>query len=258
MRILIIGDIVGGPGRKAVQETLQTIRQELNIDMIIANGENAAGGTGITPPIAKDLFDYGVDVLTMGNHVWDKREILPYIDKEPRIVRPANYPPGTPGQGSAVYTINGVKVGVINVSGRVFMPSLDCPFRTVDRLVNALKAETNIIIVDFHAEATSEKIALGWYLDGRVSAVVGTHTHVQTADEKVLPSGTGYITDLGMTGPVNSVIGVKTELVMDMFVAQMPKRFEVAESPYQFNAVVVEVEDDTGRAKSIERIFNLE
>jgi len=258
LRILVIGDIVGRPGRKAVKETLQTIRQELRIDMIIANGENAAGGNGITCEIAKDLFGYGVDVLTMGNHVWDKRDIIPYIDKENRIVRPANYPPGTPGKGVGLYSINGENVCVVNISGRVYLPSLDCPFRTVDSILKELDGKVKIIIVDFHAEATSEKVAMGWYLDGRVSAVVGTHTHIQTADERVLPQGTAYITDLGMTGPMNSVIGVRRDLALEKFLTQMPVRFEVANGPYQFNAVVIEINEETGKAGSIERIFNIE
>ena len=258
MRILMIGDIVGRSGRKAVKETLQTIRQELKLDMIIANGENAAGGNGITCEIARDFFNFGVDVLTMGNHVWDKKEIIPYIDREPRIVRPANYPPGTPGSGVGVYNINGVKVGVINLSGRVYLSNLECPFRLADELIKDINNETKIIFVDFHAEATSEKVALGWYLDGRVSAVVGTHTHIQTSDERILPEGTAYITDVGMTGPYNSVLGVKTDLVLQKFTTQMPVRFEVAEGPYQFNAVVVEVDEETGKAESIDRVLNVE
>lgn len=258
MRILMIGDIVGRAGRKAVKETLTTIRQELKLDMIVANGENAAGGNGITCEIAKDLFGLGVDVITSGNHIWDKKEIIPYIDREPRLLRPANYPSGTPGKGVGVYDINGIKVGIINLSGRVYLPSLDCPFRAADELINSICQQTNIILVDFHAEATSEKVALSWYLDGRVSAVVGTHTHIQTADERVLPGGTAYITDLGMTGPLNSVIGVKVDLVLQKFTTQMPVRFEVAEGPYQFNAVVVEVDDQTGKAGSIDRIYNID
>lgn len=258
MRILMIGDIVGRAGRKAVKETLTTIRQELKLDMIVANGENAAGGNGITGEIARDLFGFGVDVITSGNHIWDKKEIIPYIDREPRLLRPANYPPGTPGKGVGVYKINGINVGIINLSGRVYLPSMDCPFRMADELINSICQQTNIILVDFHAEATSEKVALGWHLDGRVSAVVGTHTHIQTADERVLPGGTAYITDMGMTGPYNSVIGVKVDLVLQKFTTQMPVRFEVAEGPYQFNAVVIEVDDETGKAESIDRIYNVE
>ncbi len=258
MRILMIGDIVGRPGRRAVKEQLQTIRQELNLDMIIANAENAAGGNGITPDIAKDLFNYGVDVMTMGNHVWDKKDIIPYIDKESRIVRPANYPPGTPGSGLGIYNINGIEVAVINLSGRVYLSTLDCPFTMADNLLEKIGDRTKIILVDFHAEATSEKVALGWYLDGKVSLVAGTHTHIQTADERILPEGTAYITDIGMTGPADSVLGVKTDLVLQKFLTQMPVRFEVADGAYQFNAVVVEVNENTGRSLSIERVSNIE
>lgn len=258
MRILMIGDIVGRAGRKAVKETLTTIRQELKLDMIVANGENAAGGNGITGEIARDFFEFGVDVITGGNHIWDKKEITSYIDREPRLLRPANYPSGAPGKGVGVYKINGVNVGVINLSGRVYLSNMECPFRTADELINSIHEKTKIILVDFHAEATSEKVALGWHLDGKASAVVGTHTHIQTADERVLPGGTAYITDVGMTGPYNSVIGVKVDLVLQKFTTQMPVRFEVAEGPYQFNAVVIEVNDETGKAKSIDRVYNIE
>ncbi len=258
MRILMIGDIVGRPGRRAVRDTLQTIRQELKIDMIIANGENAAGGTGITADIARELYDCGVDVLTMGNHIWDKKEIVSYIEQEPRMLRPANYPPGTPGRGAGIFKINGTNVGIMNISGRVYLSNLDCPFRTADQIVESISGQTKIILVDFHAEATSEKIALGWYLDGKVSAVIGTHTHIQTGDERILPKGTAYITDVGMTGPRNSVIGVKANLVLQKFLTQMPVRFEVADGPYQFNAVVIDVDPETGRANNIKRIFNTE
>ncbi len=258
MRILVIGDVFGRPGRQAVRENLSTIKQELSLDMIIANGENAAGGNGINVSTAKELFDYGIDVLTMGNHVWDKKEILSHIDKEPRIIRPANYPPGTPGRGYGIFNINGINVGVINLSGVVYLSNLDCPFRTVDGILNEISDRTKIVIVDFHAEATSEKIALGWYLDGKVSAVAGTHTHVQTADERILPGGTAYITDIGMTGPLNSIIGVKVDIALKKFLTQMPVRFESADGPFQFNAVVIEVDEDTGHAVSINRIFNIE
>lgn len=258
MRILMIGDIVGRSGRKAVMETLTTIRQELKLDIIVANGENAAGGNGITSEIAKDLFGFGVDIITSGNHIWDKKEIISYIDREPRLLRPANYPSGTPGKGVGVYNINGFTVGVINLSGRVYMPDLDCPFKMADVLINNMCQQTNIILVDFHAEATSEKVALSRYLDGRISAFVGTHTHIQTADEKILSGGTAYITDLGMTGPYNSVIGVKVDLVLHKFTTQMPVRFEVADGPYQFNAVVIEVDEETGKAESIDRVYNVE
>jgi metallophosphoesterase (TIGR00282 family) len=258
LRILMIGDIVGRPGRKAVRESMTTIKNELKIDFVIANGENAAGGNGITRNIANELFGYGIDVLTTGNHVWDKKEIISYIDKEPRLLRPANYPVGTPGTGVGIFMVNGISVGVLNLSGRIYLANMDCPFRMAGELINSIKDQTKIIVVDFHAEATSEKIALGWYLDGKVSAVVGTHTHVQTADEKVLPDGTAYITDMGMTGPMNSVIGVKIDLVLDKFITQMPVRFEVADGLYQFNAVLVDIDEETGKANSIQRIYNFE
>ncbi len=258
MRILMIGDIVGRPGRRAVRQTLETIRQELKIDMIVANGENAAGGNGITADVASEIYKYGVDVLTMGNHVWDKKEIISYIEKDPRMLRPANYPSGSPGRGAAIYNINGTDVGIVNLSGRVYLSNLDCPFRAADEILERMSGQTKIILVDFHAEATSEKVALGWYLDGKVSAVLGTHTHIQTGDERILPKGTAYITDVGMTGPRNSVIGVKSHLVLEKFLTQMPVRFEVADGPYQFNAVVIDIENETGRASSIRRIFNNE
>jgi len=258
LRILMIGDIVGRPGRRAVRQTLETIRQELKIDMIVANGENAAGGNGITADVASEIYKYGVDVLTMGNHVWDKKEIISYIEKDPRMLRPANYPSGSPGRGAAIYNINGTDVGIVNLSGRVYLSNLDCPFRAADEILERMSGQTKIILVDFHAEATSEKVALGWYLDGKVSAVLGTHTHIQTGDERILPKGTAYITDVGMTGPRNSVIGVKSHLVLEKFLTQMPVRFEVADGPYQFNAVVIDIENETGRASSIRRIFNNE
>lgn len=255
----MIGDIVGRPGRKAVRENLSQIIDDYAVDFVLANGENASGGKGLTLEVANELFSYGIDVLTMGNHVWNKKEIFQFIDEESRLIRPANYPPGTPGVGFAVYTdVRGTKVGVANISGRVFMPSLDCPFRVIDDLLPRIRRETNVIIVDFHAEATSEKIAMGWFLDGRVSAVLGTHTHVQTADERILPRGTAFITDVGMTGPSESVIGVKKETVIERFVSQMPRRFEVASGPYQLNAVVVEIDDESGQALLIERIIALE
>lgn len=259
MRLLIIGDIVGRSGRRAVKVNVGSLRKEFRLDFVIANGENAAGGKGITEEIARELFSYGVDVLTMGNHVWNKREAFEYIDRETRIVRPANYPPGTPGLGWAVYDTTGnVKVAVINLAGRIFQEPLDCPFRKADDIIARVKEKARIIIVDFHAEATSEKAAMGWYLAGRVSAVVGTHTHVQTADERILPGGTAYITDLGMTGPMDSVIGVKKEAAIRKFVTQIPQYFEVAAGPFQFNGVLIEIGEDTGEATDIQRIQNCE
>ncbi|KNZ71159.1 metallophosphoesterase [Thermincola ferriacetica] len=258
MRLLMIGDIVGRPGRKAVKETLPGLKKELQVDVVVANGENAAGGTGITQDVANELFNAGIDILTMGNHVWDKKDVFTFIDKEKRIVRPANYPEGTPGLGYTVCEIQNTKIIIINISGLVFMPNLRCPFRTVAEILEEAQDITPNIFVDFHAEATSEKIALAWYLNGRVTAVCGTHTHVQTADETILPDGTAYITDIGMTGPKNSVLGVKTDLVLQKFLTQMPVRFEVADGPYQFNAVIIEFDELSGKARNIERIFNIE
>ncbi|WP_066635428.1 TIGR00282 family metallophosphoesterase [Desulfolucanica intricata] len=258
MRFLVIGDIVGRPGRKAIKQNLSHIKQDFGIDFTIANGENAAGGNGITRDIARELLNSGIDVITMGNHVWNKKEIYEYIENEGRLIRPANYPLGNPGLGMNIYNKDGVLIGVINVSGRVFMPPLDCPFRKVDELLKSLDNKVRVIIVDFHAEASSEKVAMGWYLDGRVSAVCGTHTHVQTADERILPGGTAYITDIGMTGPRDSVIGVKKEIVLEKFITQQPRRFEVADGLTQFNAVYIDVDVETGEAKDIKRIFNVE
>lgn len=255
VKILFIGDIVGGPGRQAVARELHRLIDRYRIDLVIANGENAAGGFGITEEKARELFSLGIDVLTSGNHVWDKKESFPYIRREERLVRPANYPPETIGRGrTVVRTAGGVSIGVLNLEGRVFMNSLDCPFRTADREIALLKEQANIIVVDFHAEATSEKVALGWHLDGRVSAIVGTHTHVQTADERVLPGGTAYMTDAGMTGSFDSVIGVKKELAIERFITQMPVRFEVAKKDIRMNGVVFEIDEMSGSALSVERI----
>lgn len=261
MRILFIGDIFGRPGRTIVQERLRELVREHRIDLILANGENAAAGFGITPALAEDLFDLGIDVLTTGNHVWDKREIFDYfasVDGDMhgparRVLRPANYAPDLPGHGVYEGRKNDVPYAVINLQGRVFMTSNDDPFRTADRLLEQIKAR--IILVDVHAEATSEKVALGWYLDGRVTAVVGTHTHIPTADERVLPGGTAYITDVGMTGPYESVIGVKKELIIDRFLHNLPMRFEPATGDPRLCAVVIESDDETGRARSIRRIM---
>ncbi len=259
MRLLVIGDIVGKPGRRAVKENLVGLVKEFKVDITIANGENSAGGNGITREVGRELFALGIDVITMGNHVWNHKEIFNYIAQEKRIVRPANYPPGAPGLGVNVFMAkNGTGVAVMNISGRVFMPELDCPFRKVDELLEGLDSGVRVKLLDFHAEATSEKVAMGWYLDGRVSAVCGTHTHVQTADERILPGGTAYITDVGMTGPRDSVIGVKKELVIEKFTTQLPRRFEVANTDYQLNAVVIDVDEDTGRALDITRIQNFE
>nr|WP_152947316.1 TIGR00282 family metallophosphoesterase [Desulfofundulus thermobenzoicus] len=255
----MIGDVVGRPGRRAVKENMPGLIRELAVDFVVANGENAAGGNGITREVARELWASGIDVLTMGNHVWDNKEIYTFIDQERRILRPANYPGGVPGRGMGVYeSRNQLKVAVINLSGRVFLSELDCPFRRADELLSELNGITPLILVDFHGEATSEKMAMGWYLDGRVSAVCGTHTHVQTADERILPGGTAYITDVGMTGPRDSVIGVKKEMVLDKFLTHLPRRFEVAPGPYQFNAVLIDVSEETGQAREVRRIQNYE
>jgi 2',3'-cyclic-nucleotide 2'-phosphodiesterase len=254
MRIVFIADIIGQPGREAVAKILPELRQREQADLVIANGENAAGGLGLTPHIAQDLGKLGVDVITLGNHTWDKKEIMEIIEDE-NIIRPANYPPGVPGRGAAlVGTANNFRVGIINLVGRVFMHPNDCPFRTVDKIINEMKKETSLIIVDMHAEATSEKIAMGWYLDGKVSAVIGTHTHVQTADERILPEGTAYITDVGMTGPQDSVIGIKKEIILQRFLLGMPVRFEVASGDLIFNGVVLDIDEKTGQALAIKRI----
>jgi metallophosphoesterase (TIGR00282 family) len=255
VKILFIGDIIGRPGRQAVSRELHRLVDHHRLDMVVANGENAAGGFGITEETAGDLFKCGIDLLTSGNHVWDKKESISFIDREERLLRPANYPEGTPGRGSALFTTaGGVKIAVLNLEGRVFMNSLECPFRTADREIALLREETPVILVDFHAEATSEKESLGWYLDGRVSAVIGTHTHVQTADERVLPGGTAYITDAGMTGGIDSVIGIRKEEAISRFLSLLPSKFEVAKNNLRLNAVVITVDEASGRALNIERV----
>ena len=254
MQILFIGDIVGAPGRRAVEELLARVVDHHFIDLVIANGENAAGGIGITPQVAEQLLSQGIDILTSGNHIWKHKEIIPYLEESDRLIRPANYPPDTPGRPySILETAGGEKAAIFNLEGRVFMNALECPFRTADQVLASLPPAVKIIIVDMHAEATSEKLALGWYLDGRVSAVLGTHTHVQTADERVLPGGTGYITDVGMTGPVNSVIGMKTEIILERFLTQRPQPFKVASQNIQLQGVVLKL-DPQGRCQEISRL----
>ena len=259
MRILMIGDVIGSPGREAVSRILPALRDEKQIDLVIANGENAAGGFGLTVDTASELLDAGVDVLTSGNHIWDKKEFIPYMDDVQGeglpVVRPANYP-NAPGVG----VIRKRGATVVNLMGRVFMTQLDCPFRTADRLLEEIRSEddSSVIIVDFHAEATSEKQAMGWYLDGRVSGVFGTHTHVGTVDARILPGGTAYLTDVGMTGPVDSVIGSDTRAVLERFLTSMPQRLEVAKGPCTFNAVLVEVDEHTGRSVHMERVDRTE
>lgn len=255
MKVLFIGDIVGKPGRTAVKAILPGLVDKCKIDFVIANGENIAGGFGLTEPLVVDLFRTGVDVITTGNHVWDKKDFIPYISKDNRVLRPLNYPPGVPGSGSLVLTLpNGIKAGVLNLSGRVFMSGMDCPFRRGNAEIERLSAETKIIIIDFHAEATSEKIAFGYYVDGKVSAVVGTHTHVQTADEKIMPNGTAYITDVGMTGPSDSVIGMDVGQIIQRFLTSMPAKFETAQGPVSLSAVIIDINNETGSATGIQRL----
>ena len=253
MKILFIGDIVGKPGRQAVATLLPGLHREYGIALTIANAENAAGGFGITPSVAEELFQAHIDVLTSGNHIWDKKEVEFTLAAERRLLRPANYPPAAPGSGVALWERGGVRVGVLNLQGRVFMPTIDCPFRVAEEQIALLKQTTDLIVIDFHAEATSEKQAFARFVDGRVSAVVGTHTHVQTADERLLPGRTAYITDVGMTGPRNSVIGIKPDDAIQKFITQMPRKFSLAPGSAQLCAVVVDIGDD-GRARGITRL----
>ncbi len=254
-RILFIGDIVGKPGRVAVRELLPAIIEEDRIDLVVANCENAAAGFGVTRDVVEELFRSHVDVLTSGNHFWDKKEVLEFVEDYETLLRPANYPEGVPGFGSVIVpSPTGSPIGVINLAGRVFMHALDCPFRIAEKEIEKLKKRTSTIVVDIHAEATSEKQALGWFLDGRVSAVLGTHTHVQTADERILPNGTAYITDLGMTGPFDSIIGTRKDVVLERFLKNMPNKFDVAKGDVRLQGVVLEVDHASGKALGIERV----
>ena len=256
MKILFVGDVVGRTGRNALSIRLGRLVDRHEVDLVVVNGENAAAGFGLTLDIVREFFDLGVDVITSGNHIWDKKEIFEHLDREPRLLRPANYPPGLPGRGSGVYETNaGIPVGIVNLEGRVFMNNLECPFRCADALIDDLRRQTPIILVDFHAEATSEKVAMGHYLDGRVSAVVGTHTHVQTADEQILSGGTAYLTDAGMTGSLDAVIGIRKELAIERFLTQLPVRFEVAKKDPVLCGVLFTIDEDTGRAQAVQRIF---
>ena len=258
MRILFVGDVFGQPGRRITKELLPALREELAPDLVLANGENAAAGFGITPSLVEELLDLGIAVLTSGNHIWDRKEIVPYLTDhaDGRLLRPANYPASAPGHGLYLgKTAAGVEYAVLNLQGRVFMPTIECPFRTADSLLEKIPPTVRIRIVDMHAEATSEKLALGWYLDGRVTAVLGTHTHIPTADETVLPQGTASITDLGMTGPYDSVIGIEKQKVIKKCLDQMPARFEVAKGDTRLAAVLIEADAETGRATSIQRIM---
>lgn len=255
MNILVIGDIVGKPGRRALKGLLPGLQKEYDIHFTIANAENAAGGRGINQEVFREIIDAGVDVCTMGNHVWDNRDIFTFIDDEPRIVRPANYPGDCPGQGFHVYTAGfNKKVAVVNVSGRVFLGALDCPFQAMESILTDLQGKTDLIIVDFHGEATSEKLAFAYCFAGRVDAVLGTHTHIMTADERIMPGDTAYITDLGMTGPVDSILGMEKEQVIQRFLTQRPVRFEVARGAAQLQGVVLNFDEDTNRIMGIERI----
>ncbi len=255
MKVLFIGDMIGKPGRRAIREILPKVIGDYNIDIVIANGENAAGGFGLTQDVVEELYKNHINVITSGNHIWDKKDFEEFIDDYPYLLRPANYPEITPGKGSVLYPCNsGKHIGVINLMGRVFMPPVDCPFRAADREIEKLKAKAEIIIVDFHAEATSEKEALGWYLDGRVSAVLGTHTHVQTADERILPKGTAFISDVGMTGPFDSVIGISIEDAMKRFLTGIPHKFEVAKKNVWLQSVLIDIDEDTGKSLGIQRL----
>ena len=246
---------MGEPGRRVLLKHLPKAIQDYHIDAVVGNGENAAGGFGITPDIAQELFDLGLSAITLGNHAWDKREAMDYMEKEPRVIRPANYPDGVPGKGTCVIeTVDGERLGILQLMGRVFMPMVDCPFRVAERELAQLSAQADYVVVDMHAETTSEKMAMGYFLDGKVSAVLGTHTHVQTADEQILPQGTGYQTDVGMTGPVKSVIGMKHNLVIQKFLTQLPRRFEVAPGPSVLCAAVVELDPTTKKTNKISRL----
>jgi metallophosphoesterase (TIGR00282 family) len=253
VNVLVLGDIYGRPGRKIVSQFLPDLVKQYKPVLVVANGENAAGGFGLTRNVAEELFALGIDVLTSGNHIWDQKEMYHYISEEPRILRPANYPPQVPGASVYLHRCSDAVIAVVNLIGRVFMGDFDCPFRTADQILADLPAEVTHVIVDFHGEATSEKIALALYLDGRISALVGTHTHVPTADEQILPKGTAFITDLGMCGPIHSVLGVDPEIVIDKFLTQLPTRFSVAKGPAYLSGVVISLSED-GRAAGILRL----
>lgn len=257
MKLLFIGDVVGNPGRKILKKILPSLAMETKADFCVANGENAAAGIGITQSVANELYKYGIDLITLGNHAWAKKDTFGFIDNNAKIIRPANFPEGVPGKGTALIKKNGLDIGILNLQGRVFMENIDCPFKKAVREIEYLGSFTRIIIVDFHAEATSEKCAMGWYLDGKASCVIGTHTHVQTADERILPKGTAFITDVGMTGPSNGIIGMDREKILRRFLTGLPQRFEVASGNVQINAVAVEIDENTGISRDITRIRRL-
>ena len=255
MRIMLVGDVVGRAGRRAFRTITPRLRVEHGIDVVIVNGENSAGGKGYTRKALDELYAGGADVVTSGNHVWDKKDVFDFVDDEPFLVRPANYPAGTPGRGYCIFPFRAVNVAVMNLSGRSFMPALDCPFQKVDELLAEIGGLADVVVLDFHAETTSEKLAMGYYLDGRADIVVGTHTHVQTADERILPGGTAYITDLGMVGAQDSILGVRKDIVIQKFRTGMPVRFEMAEGAAEYAAVIVDIDPSGGRTAQIERIL---
>lgn len=255
MKILFIGDVVGSPGRKMVDKYLPILKKKYKPIITIVNGENAAGGKGITQKIYKGFLEAGAHVITMGNHTWDNREIFEFIDEANWLIRPANLPENNPGKGYVIVTVNSVKIAVINLIGRTFLPPSDCPFQKAEQLLEEIRKITSIIFVDFHGEATSEKQAMGWFLDGKVTAVVGTHTHVQTADNRILPRGTAYITDAGMTGPYDGILGIDRNIIINRFLTNLPARFEVASGREQLNGVIITVDEKTGLAKQIDKIY---
>lgn len=255
MRLLFIGDVVGSPGREMLAMYLPKLKNKFKPTITIVNGENSASGKGITEKIYKQMLDVGAQVVTLGNHTWDQRELIEVIDHLPNLVRPANFPEGVPGNGYTIVKVNQIEIGIISIQGRTFLPPLDCPFQKVDELITKIKKRTPIIFVDFHAEATSEKQAMGWYLDGRVTAVVGTHTHVQTADYRILPNKTAYMTDVGMTGPYDGILGMERSAVLNKFLTSLPVRFEVAKGREQLNGVIIDIDPKTGAAKAISPII---
>ncbi|WP_025702517.1 TIGR00282 family metallophosphoesterase [Paenibacillus forsythiae] len=254
MKVLFIGDVVGNTGRKALRETLPSLKSKYQPHIIVVNGENAAAGRGITSAIANEFFNWGVHGITMGNHTWDNKNIFEFIDDEPRMVRPANFPPGTPGQGYTVVKGNGKQLAIVNLQGRTFLPAIDCPFRVGEEIVEELRRQHKCILVDFHAEATSEKIAMGWFMDGRASIVVGTHTHVQSNDDTILPGGTAYLTDAGMVGSREGILGMEKDAVLYKFTTQLPSRFVVDEGKWMLHGLYAELDEDTGKAKRLEKI----
>ena len=257
MKILIVGDVVGRSGRRSFSTHTAKLKQDKNIDIVIVNGENSAGGKGITLESFNELLAGGADIVTTGNHVWDNKGVYEIIDREPFLIRPANYPEGAPGKGFCIYPYRAKNIGVMNLSGRAFMSMMDCPFNKALEIIKELQRECDIIILDFHAEATSEKSAMGFFLDGKISVVVGTHTHVQTADARILPNGTAYITDLGMVGSLNSILGVTAENIIEKFLTARPVKFEVAKSPCVYCGLIVEFDDASNKVLSIERIYDI-